>query len=565
MNSKLGARLAAPLVGAIVILASTVTVGLASGAGADPAATTTTLTATADGTTATTVTVGEPVTLTAQVSDTALDDITGTVTFEDKGQAICSDVTLAGSPGSASCTVYFEAAGNTTSLVAMYNGSADGTTYAPSTSTPPVAIAITAGPTPVLSASPSSVDAGSAGLGELGNPTSVTLTNTGTGYDEIDGMGFVGNNPDDFLGISDCFVGDGNPADDTYSVSLAPGDQCTLDLGIAPNEVGPRSADTVIYMNAGAGTAVVPVSGQGTDGYQEVTSAGNVVGFGDAVDAGDLSSTRLNKPIVAMAETSTGQGYWLVASDGGIFTYGDATFEGSTGDIDLNKPIVGMAATPDGGGYWLVASDGGIFAFGDATFFGSTGGIALNKPIVGMASTPDGGGYWLVASDGGIFAFGDANFYGSTGGIALNKPIVGMASTPDGGGYWLVASDGGIFAFGDANFYGSTGGITLNKPIVGMAATPLGNGYRLVASDGGIFAFGDATAAFYGSGASSGLGNFVGMVDTSPPDLGGYLGVLGGGPGSLNDSAQSRHAAVLSRSNDRVHVVRTSDRSMAKS
>jgi hypothetical protein len=38
----------------------------------------------------------------------------------------------------------------------------------------------------------------------------------------------------------------------------------------------------------------------------------------------------------------------------------------------LNKPIVGMAATPSGNGYWLVASDGGIFSFGDAVFRGST-------------------------------------------------------------------------------------------------------------------------------------------------------------------------------------------------
>ena len=119
-------------------------------------------------------------------------------------------------------------------------------------------------------------------------------------------------------------------------------------------------------------------------------------------------------------------GYWLVASDGGIFAFGDAVFKGSTGAITLNRPIVGMAPTPSGNGYWLVASDGGIFAFGDAVFKGSTGAITLNRPIVGMAPTPSGNGYWLVASDGGIFAFGDAVFKGSTGAITLNRPIVGM-------------------------------------------------------------------------------------------------------------------------------------------
>jgi len=53
--------------------------------------------------------------------------------------------------------------------------------------------------------------------------------------------------------------------------------------------------------------------------------------------------------------------------------------------LTLNKPIVGMATTPSGQGYWLVASDGGIFSYGDASFLGSTGALTLNKPVVGMA------------------------------------------------------------------------------------------------------------------------------------------------------------------------------------
>ena len=76
-----------------------------------------------------------------------------------------------------------------------------------------------------------------------------------------------------------------------------------------------------------------------------------------------------------------------MASDGGIFAFGDAPFYGSTGALRLNKPIVGMAATPSGQGYWLVASDGGIFAFGDAAFYGSTGAISLARPVVSMASS----------------------------------------------------------------------------------------------------------------------------------------------------------------------------------
>src|SRR5260370_6583763 len=110
--------------------------------------------------------------------------------------------------------------------------------------------------------------------------------------------------------------------------------------------------------------------------------------------------------VVAAPVGSAGSaGYWLTASDGGIFNYGAAGFFGSTGAIKLNRPIVAMAATPSGQGYFLVATDGGIFSFGDAGFFGSTGSLHLNKPIVGMAATPDGKGYWLVPPHGGTLPF----------------------------------------------------------------------------------------------------------------------------------------------------------------
>ena len=78
----------------------------------------------------------------------------------------------------------------------------------------------------------------------------------------------------------------------------------------------------------------------------------------------------------------------------------------------LNRAVVDIAATPSGNGYWLVATDGGIFSFGDARFLGSTGGMRLNQPIVGITANPSANGYWLAASDGGIFTFGDARFYG---------------------------------------------------------------------------------------------------------------------------------------------------------
>ena len=209
---------------------------------------------------------------------------------------------------------------------------------------------------------------------------------------------------------------------------------------------------------------------------------------------------QLNQPIVAIASSSSGS--WLAASDGGVFTVGNVAFHGSAGALRLNRPIVGIAATPTGNGYWLAASDGGIFSFGDATFYGSTGALRLNRPIVGIAATPTGNGYWLAASDGGIFSFGDATFYGSTGALRLNQPVVGIAATSTGNGYWLAASDGGIFSFGDAAFYGAGG----TQSIVGIAGA--GAGYWLASATGDVHAFGFARVdgAMHGRASASLVG-----------------------------------------------------------
>ena len=47
--------------------------------------------------------------------------------------------------------------------------------------------------------------------------------------------------------------------------------------------------------------------------------------------------------------------------DDTVYAFGDATFSGSTQGMTLNRPIVGMASTASGNGYWLVADDGGVF------------------------------------------------------------------------------------------------------------------------------------------------------------------------------------------------------------
>ena len=143
----------------------------------------------------------------------------------------------------------------------------------------------------------------------------------------------------------------------------------------------------------------------GRGGGGAVTPLGEVFTDGRAAPhRGDMRGTALNRPVVGMSPTASGDGYWLVAGDGGIFSFGDARFLGSTGAMRLNQPIVAMAATPTGRGYWLAAADGGIFTFGDAAFRGSTGRTGTATPIVGMI--PDRAGYAVVEEDGTLHRFG---------------------------------------------------------------------------------------------------------------------------------------------------------------
>jgi Pro-kumamolisin, activation domain len=201
-------------------------------------------------------------------------------------------------------------------------------------------------------------------------------------------------------------------------------------------------------------------------GYWIVDSAGHVGAFGDARDLGGVPAGQLRpaERVTSLSSTPSGAGYWLFTDQGRVFGYGDAPFLGDMSTTKLNGPILGSIPSTSGHGYYLVGSDGGIFAFGDAAFRGSMGGTHLNAPVESLVPTTDDGGYWLVAGDGGIFAFGDATFHGSMGGTHLNAPVSGMVRF--GNGYLMVATDGGIFDFSDRPFFGSLAGTPLAQPVV---------------------------------------------------------------------------------------------------
>ena len=253
----------------------------------------------------------------------------------------------------------------------------------------------------------------------------------------------------------------------------------------------------------------------GSTGYWIVSSAGQLVSFGNLPNAGGATSRALRSPILGVSARPSGRGYWLYSGDGGVFCFGDAKFHGSTGSEKLNQPIIGMAATPSGNGYWLVARDGGVFCFGDAKFYGSTGGRRLNAPILGLTPTPSGKGYWLYARDGGVFCFGDAKFFGSTGSLRLNQPIVGMAARPQNDGYWIVAADGGVFCFGHAQFHGSAVAHFQTARCVSLSVSTTGQGYALLFTDGAVFTFGDAP--FFGSAVGRLFGPAVGLAGRLAP------------------------------------------------
>ncbi|HUC06236.1 MAG TPA: hypothetical protein VL961_12600, partial [Acidimicrobiales bacterium] len=112
--------------------------------------------------------------------------------------------------------------------------------------------------------------------------------------------------------------------------------------GVAPADAAvPHAAAT-----GGEGTAVAVVPSHDGGGYLVGTTAGDVIGFGDATATGSAPG-HLNAPIVGMAAAPDGGGYWLVGADGGIFTFGDARFDGSA-TTDLDPLAVDELADTDG-------------------------------------------------------------------------------------------------------------------------------------------------------------------------------------------------------------------------
>ncbi|MGH2705668.1 MAG: IPT/TIG domain-containing protein, partial [Actinomycetota bacterium] len=122
---------------------------------------------------------------------------------------------------------------------------------------------------------------------------------------------------------------------------------------IGPSGGPPEGGTEVVITGAGFGGATDVRFGSVPAASFTVESSTRVVAVAPPHENGVVDVTVRTAggitPITPAGQFLYGSGgYWMAASDGGVFAFGDAGFFGSTGGLTLNRPIVGMAATPSG-------------------------------------------------------------------------------------------------------------------------------------------------------------------------------------------------------------------------
>ncbi len=129
---------------------------------------------------------------------------------------------------------------------------------------------------PALTITPTSLTFGNATLGDFTVQT-FTFTNTGLepGHHQLTAA-FSGPDGDDFIGMPEPTC----PNNGT-DVVLAPDETCRVDMLFFPGGLGVRSA-TITFSDTLDSGASISLSGTGTIGYYQVSSAGKVANFGDA-------------------------------------------------------------------------------------------------------------------------------------------------------------------------------------------------------------------------------------------------------------------------------------------
>jgi hypothetical protein len=434
----------------------------------------------------------------------------GTVSWATTGVANCTTSTTTLSSGVATCSITNAQAGTTYSATATY-APTDSRFTASSNSDTSAVVGHAQPNTPTITDLPSSGIFGgglTAAVSTNGDGTKSVATTTPS-VCATSGLAVT------YVGVGTCtlfaqvaqganYLGDSGA---TQSFTIGRATATTPTITNIPSPANEFFGFTAIVGTTGDGTTTVTSS---TPKACSVASNGltvTFVGFGTCTLTPSVTQGPNHFGASGSAQSfpvqEASHGYWLVGSDGGIFSFGTAGFHGSMGSTPLQRPVVAITPTLTGNGYWLVASDGGIFSFGDSSYYGSLPGLgvhpsgsglphSLNAPIVGMVPSFTGHGYFMVASDGGVFAFGDAKFEGSCPGIGgCTGTAVAVMPDHSGNGYWLVTTTGAVYAFGDAAYYGAP--TPSSVPVVDAVATRDGNGYWLLFANGVVDNFGDAS------------------------------------------------------------------------
>jgi hypothetical protein len=118
------------------------------------------------------------------------------------------------------------------------------------------------------------------------------------------------------------------------------------------------------------------------DGYWVLGADGSVRGYGAARSFGPATGS--GQP-VDLAVTPTGKGCFVLFDSGAVADFGDAVPAGdlTTTTARWTKPAAAITAVPATNGYVLSARDGGLFSFGGAPFFGSFAGSGAT--VIGLA------------------------------------------------------------------------------------------------------------------------------------------------------------------------------------
>jgi hypothetical protein len=182
-------------------------------------------------------------------------------------------------------------------------------------------------------------------------------------------------------GVNGFFVFDTDPR-----CTSTPCDGSEIALDAAPDDLN-RFFGPVARGSAAPAPAPAPAPSPfpaGT-GYWFIAADGGVFSYNATFHGSAVGRT--TTAVVGLAGHPTSSGYWVVEANGRVHAFGAARHHGDVSTVRLNQPIVDIEATPSGNGYYLLARDGGIFTFGDAPFHGSTGNIRLNQPVVGLGTT----------------------------------------------------------------------------------------------------------------------------------------------------------------------------------